>query len=408
MDVKETLLESAGTLLLNKLRTGLAILGIVIGIGSVIALVALGQGTQQAVQSQIQSLGANLLTVSPGSQSQGGGVRGAAGGATSLANGDAVAIQTSPQVTTVSSVSPEVNGRAQMINGKNNANIRINGATAAYAAVHKISIDSGRFITADDSTSLRKVVVLGPQTVTDLFPDGSSPIGQSVLVKGIPFQIIGVTVSKGGSGFLNQDEVAYIPLSTAQELVFGQTYLNDISLEAKSPDVMTQAQNEVGYLLLARHKLSNPAQADFSILSQADILNAASSTTGTFTALLSGIAAISLLVGGIGIMNIMLVTVNERTREIGLRKALGAKKKIITMQFLIEAIMLTFIGGIIGIVLGVMFSFGYSLFSGSAFVISIWSILIAFVVSAGIGILFGWYPASRAANLQPIEALRYE
>lgn len=197
-------------------------------------------------------------------------------------------------------------------------------------------------------------------------------------------------------------------LQTAQKEVFGADYLSSISVQVKSADLMTDAENQVGYLLLARHKLSDPTKADFSILSQSDILSAADQTTGTFTTLLSGIAAISLLVGGIGIMNIMLVTVNERTREIGLRKALGAKKKIIVTQFLIEAIMLTFIGGLIGIGLGILASYIYSLATGSLFVISPTSVLLAFVVSGGIGILFGWYPAQRAANLQPIEALRYE
>jgi len=406
-EIFELIVESFGTLRLNKLRTGLAILGIVIGIGSVIALVSLGQASQQSIQNQISSLGANLLTVSPGSQTQ-GGVRGAAGGSTTLTNDDAKAIATSPQVTTVSTVSPEIDSRAQVTTGKTNSNIRINGVTNAYASVHKIALDSGNFITNLDDSSMRKVVVIGPQVASDLFPDGSSPLGKTIRIKNITFTIIGITVSKGGSGFQNQDNVAYVPLSVAQKQLFGQSYLSDISLEAKSADVMTQAQNEVGYLLLARHKLSDPSKADFSILSQADILTAASSTTETFTTLLSGIAAISLLVGGIGIMNIMLVTVNERTREIGLRKALGAKKKIIVTQFLIEAIMLTFIGGLIGIFLGVLFSYLYATFNNSAFVISTSSIFIAFFVSAGIGILFGWYPAQRAANLQPIEALRYE
>jgi putative ABC transport system permease protein len=255
---------------------------------------------------------------------------------------------------------------------------------------------------------MSKVIVLGPQVVSNLFGDSTDPIGQSVRLSNMTFRVVGVTVSKGGTGFQNQDNIAYIPLNTAQKQLFGQSYLNDIALEAKSSNVMIDAENQVGYLLLARHKLSDPAQADFSIFSQQDILNTASQTTGTFTTLLSGIAAISLLVGGIGIMNIMLVTVTERTREIGLRKALGAKKKTIITQFLTESIILTFIGGIVGILLGILVSYAYSSFTGSLFVISSISVLLAFLVSAGIGILFGWYPARRASDLQPIEALRYE
>jgi putative ABC transport system permease protein len=408
MEYIELLLESLNTLKVNKMRTGLAILGIVIGIGSVISLVSLGQGTQAAVQSQIQSLGANLLTVQPGAQRT-GAVRGAAGGGTTLTNDDANAIATSTEITTIKNVSPELSRRAQLTTVGSNTNTQIIGVTPIYAEVHKVAIASGTFISQRDVDGGTKVAVVGPQVVSDLFGDGANPIGQTVRVNGkSTLTIIGVTVSKGGTGFQNQDDIVYVPLSTAQKQLFGVDYLGSIALEAKSSDVMTAAQNEVGYFLLARHKFSDPTQADFSIFSQQDILNTATSATGTFTALLSGIAAISLLVGGIGIMNIMLVTVTERTREIGLRKALGAKRKTITTQFLTESIILTFTGGAFGIVGGVVASLIISQMTSFPAGISPGSILLAFVVSAGIGILFGWYPARRAANLPPIEALRYE
>jgi putative ABC transport system permease protein len=406
-EILEIIIESFATLTLNKLRTGLAILGIVIGIGSVIALVSLGQATQQVIQSQIESLGSNLLTVQPGAQST-GAVRGAAGGGTTLTNEDAAAIQTSGQAPDVQSVAPQYSSRAQVIAGSNNTNTSVIGVTPAYATVTNTTISEGQFITDQENTGIAKVAVLGPQVVSDLFPDGSSPVGQTVRINKNIFTVVGVTASKGGTGFANRDNTVYIPLSTAQKILFGVNYLSSIALQVKSPDLMVDAQNQVGYLLLARHKLSSPAQADFSILSQSDILSAATSTTSTFTTLLSGVAAISLLVGGIGIMNIMLVTVNERTREIGLRKALGAKRRIIILQFLIESIILTFVGGFIGILLGVAFSYGYSVATSSLFVVSPGSILLAFVVSAAIGILFGWYPARKASNMQPIEALRYE
>lgn len=406
MESRELIIESFATLTVNKLRTGLAILGIVIGIGSVIALVSLGQATQQSVQNQIQSLGANLLTVIP-SAARTGGVQGAIGGGTTLTLEDAQAIQTSSQITTIKNVSPEISRRAQVTTGSTNTNTQIIGATPVYAEVHKVSMENGIFITQQDQDSMNKVAVVGPQVVTNLF-GGTSPIGQTIRISGKSFTIVGTTVAKGGSGFQNQDDIIYIPLSTAQKQVFGISNVSTIALEAKSPDVMTQAQNEVGYLLLARHKFNDPTQADFSIFSQQDILNTASATTGTFTSLLSGIAAISLLVGGIGIMNIMLVTVTERTREIGLRKALGAKKKVITTQFLAESIMLTASGGLIGVILGVLASFTISKIMSFPFVISFSSIILAFVVSGGIGILFGWYPAHKAAELQPIEALRFE
>jgi putative ABC transport system permease protein len=403
----ETISESFQTLTLNKLRTTLAMLGIIIGISSVIALVSLGQATQQSVQSQIQSLGSNLLTVIPGATAT-GGVRGAAGGDTTLTYEDAKAIQTSAQITDVASVAPQVSRRAQVSAGANNANTQVIGVTQEYASVNTITMSEGNFISPNDVTGINKVAVLGPQVVSDLFGT-NSPMGQQIRINKIAFRVIGVTVAKGGSGFANRDDTIFVPITTAQKQLFGINYVTSISLSAKSPDVMTDAENQVGYLLLSRHQLSDPSKADFSILSQSDILNAASSTTGTFTALLSGIAAISLLVGGIGIMNIMLVTVTERIREIGLRKALGAKKKTIITQFLTEAIMLTFAGGIIGMVLGVIISYIIASFLLRLhFVLSWSSVFLAIAVSGGIGILFGWYPANRAANLSPIEALRYE
>src|ERR1035437_2329986 len=405
MDFQELLASSFEALLLNKVRTALAGLGIVIGIGAVIALVSLGQATQQSVQNSIQGLGANLLTISPGSQRT-GAVQGGFGSSQTLTLEDANAITTA-HFPSISKVSPEVSRRSQVTAGRNNTNISITGATTSYPAVHNVTMCSGTFITCQDVAGYRNVAAIGPQAVPYLF-GGGDPTGQTIRINKIPFTIIGITVSKGGTGFANQDDIVFVPVSTAQKTVFGIDYVSSIAMSAASANSITQAENDAGYLLLQRHKINNPAQADFSMFSQSDILTAASSVTGTFTALLAGIAAISLLVGGIGIMNIMLVTVIERTREIGLRKALGAKDSLVITQFLIESIILTIGGGLVGMILGITLSFVVSVVISLPFTISITSIFLAIGVSGGIGILFGWYPAKKAADLSPIEALRYE
>lgn len=407
MELTEIISEAISTLSTNRLRTALATLGIVIGIGSVIALISLGTGSQKAVTDQIQSLGSNLLTISPGFQTS-GAVRSASGSNTTLTYDDAKAISTSPKITSVTDVSPELSKRSQITTGNANTNTQVIGAEPVYFEVHKITISSGSFLTERDVNSMTKVAVIGPQVSEDLFGEGINPTGKNIRIEGQSFRIIGMTKSKGGTGFQNQDDIVYIPLTTAQKSLYGANYLSSIAVTAKSEDVMITAQDEIGYLLLERHKISDPSNADFRIMSQSDILSTASSVTSTFTTLLSGIAAISLVVGGIGIMNIMFVTVTERTREIGLRKALGAKNANIITQFLTEAIILTSVGGVIGMIVGILTSFVISKFMSIAFAVSAGSIILAIGVSGAIGIVFGWYPARKAANLEPIEALRYE
>lgn len=407
MNILELFNEGIEVLKTNKLRTTLSALGIIIGIGSVITLMTLGKAAQQNTIQRITELGANMLTIRPGSDSS-GFINESRGSASTLTYDDALAIANSDRITTIDKVAADYTGNAQVSYERNNENVSINGITPDLFSIRNISIEYGSGITQSDVELLNKVAVLGPTVVSDLFGTNTNPIGQNIKINGVSFRVIGVTVAKGSAGRFNTDESIFVPLTTAQRGLFGTTTVSNIYVNAADQQLLSEAENQIGYFLLERHRISNPVDADFSIYSSADLLETVNQVTSTFTTLLTGIAAISLVVGGIGIMNIMLVTVTERTHEIGLRKALGAKRRSIVMQFLIEAIILTVVGGIIGVLLGI----GLSLFLTSRFnlpqIIASESIGLAVVVSCVIGIIFGWYPAQRASKLQPIEALRYD
>ena len=391
----------------NMARSGLTVLGIVIGIASVIAMISIGQGAQGSIQSSIQSIGSNLILVTPGTQrGPGFQVSAGRGSARSLTQEDANAIATS--ITGINAAAPELSGRYQVTSKGKNTNTSIVGATPSYPGVRNIQIDEGSFITDQNLSGLSKVAVLGPTARDDLFGKGAQAIGETIRIKNIGFKVVGVTKVKGGSGFGSQDDMIFVPLTSAQRFLAGDQYVTTISVQAVNAESMTQTQNDITNLLLDRHRINDPQLADFSTLNQADIIATASSITQTFTILLAAVAGISLVVGGIGIMNMMLTTVTERTREIGLRKAIGATRRDINMQFLAEAIALTFTGGIIGVMLGVGISYGVMVLGILQTSVSVFSILLAFGVSAAIGIIFGYYPARRAASLNPIEALRYE
>ena len=404
MKFQDILQETYTALSANKARSGLTILGIVIGIGSVIAMVSIGQGASGQIQSSIEGLGSNLLTVSPGVAQQGSGfVSAGRGSAQTLKNDDVDAIR---EIAGVAYISPERQGRYQIVASANNTNSTVIGASPEYAMVRNVSTANGSFITESNMRSMGRVAVLGPTVATDLFAD-QDPVGKTIRINKLNFKVIGVLQSKGSAGFFNPDDTIFVPLTTMQKILSGGEYLSSIAISVATKDLMPQVQEEATAVLVAKHRV-DPAIPDFSILSQADILGTLTQVTDTFTIFLAAIAGISLIVGGIGIMNMMLTTVTERTREIGLRKAIGAKKKHIAMQFLTEAVMLTFLGGAAGIALGWILSILVSSFAGIATSVSLSTILLAFGVSAAIGIIFGYYPARRAASLNPIEALRYE
>lgn len=391
----------------NKARSALTILGIVIGIASVIAMTAIGQGAQASIQSSITAAGSNLIYVTPGQQrGVGMAVRSGQGSAQTLTQEDADSI--TKTITLAKAVSPELSRRYQVTAKGTNTNTSVIGSVAAYAEVHNVQMDLGNFIAETNIKSADKVAVLGPTTRDDLFGADSNPLGQVIRINNIQFKIIGVTQAKGGSGFQNPDDTIFVPISTAQRYLSGDNYVSNISVQADSQDMMSTIQQQITDLLMVRHNIKDATLADFTVMNQADMVATASSVTMTLTILLASIAGISLLVGGVGIMNMMLTNVTERTREIGLRKAIGAENEDISRQFLLESVMLTFIGGGIGIALGWLIAYGVQRFASINTEVSLPMVLLAFGVSALTGIIFGYYPARRASKLNPIVALRFE
>jgi len=405
MLIGEIISVALGALRANKLRSLLTMLGIVIGVAAVIAVVALGAGAQSAVKDRITSLGTTLLTVMPGQQ-RGMGV--SFDQAVKLTMADAKAIE--EKTTTLNAVQPEINSRVQVQYLNQNASTSAVGTSANYLEVRKYQLEAGRMFTSQEDEGRQRLVVLGQTVVTNLgirSPDAI--IGEAVRIKGLQFTVIGVLKSKGQSSpFGDPDDQVLIPITTGRFRVFGTDRLRSISVLAQSEDKIPDAMADVQRVLRRQHRLVSGKADDFQIRSQADFLNTLGETTAVFTYLLSGIAAVSLLVGGIGIMNIMLVSVTERTREIGIRKALGATSANILLQFLIEAVVLCLLGGLIGAVVGSGGAAAMSTFAQWNTQISPSSIVMAFVFSAVVGVLFGVWPARRAASLDPIVALRYE
>ena len=388
----------------NKVRSALSMLGILIGVAAVIAMLAVGKGAQQSVEARLSSLGSNLIMVMPGSTSV-GGVRGGAGSKSRFTLDDLKAIQKAN--THIVHVDGNVSGAAQVVFGDKNWNTQVTGAMPAYAPMRNSDAYYGRFFTDQENQHLAPVCLLGQTVVNNLFGT-DDPVGQTVKINHINFKVIGVLPMKGSTTFRDQDDTIIVPLYTMMKRLMGGIYLSSIAVECDSPATMPQVMDDITALMRHRHHLPAYKDDDFTLRNMADIQAALAGTTQTFTLLLGIVATISLLVGGIGIMNIMLVSVSERTREIGLRKAVGAARRAILSQFLIESAVLSTLGGVIGIVLGVSISLTLSFFAGWAAIVTPQAVILAFVFSASVGVIFGLWPARKASLLSPIEALRYE
>jgi putative ABC transport system permease protein len=409
LDTIRTGLEAVRT---HRLRSGLTVLGIMIGIAAVILTVGLGQGAQDQVSSEINSLGTNLLTVSPGSTTSSSGIRGGFGSASTLTESDASALSSKTVAPQIRAVAPIVSSSESLTAGSSNWTSTVNGTTPSWETVRNRTVTQGRFIDDQDVADHTAVAVLGSDTASELF-SGTDPVGQTVDVDGVPMTVIGVLDSMGSSSSSSsttsdQDDQVIVPISTAIQRLFGSTSLSSILIQATSSSTLSAAYQEADTELLALHKIATASDADFTIASQASLVTTATSVDRTLTILLGGVAGISLLVGGIGVMNIMLVSVTERIREIGLRKALGATPPLIRRQFLLEASVLGLTGGACGALLAVVGSVLLPHVIGYPITLSLSAGFGALVVAIAIGVIFGVYPASRAAGMAPIDALRSE
>lgn len=396
----------------NKMRSFLTALGIIIGIAAVITMLAIGQGTKQSIKSNISEMGSNMIMISPGADMR-GGVRQDASSMETLKQADYESIK--DECNYISGISPTVNSSGQWIYGSNNTPSSIYGVNRDYLRIRQLSVADGEMFTEADIKSAAKVCVLGQTIVDNLFPDGSDPVGRVVRFNFIPFRVVGVLKKKGYNSMgMDQDDLALAPYTTVMKRILAQTYLQGIVCSAVTEEASEPAQDQISEILRRNHKLKDATDNteadddDFTIRSQEEIASMMDSTMTTLTILLGSVAGISLLVGGIGIMNIMYVSVTERTREIGLRMSVGARGIDILNQFLIEAIMLSVTGGIIGVLLGVGISLGIQSLAHLPVVIEPWSIIMSFAVCTFTGVFFGWYPAKKAARLDPIEAIRYE